>query len=308
MLNEPMDILTAHPVRKTEAQKAAFRSDVQAYLRGQGYNTTLETEKNKAVNLIVGDPERAKFLVSAHYDTPATVGIPTLCLPCNGLLSGLKFLLAMAFGAGCSGGAALLIQSGYILPGICLILLLACDLLLLRFAPANVNNANDTTSGVVTLLEIARSLPVAYRDSVCFILFDLEERGLKGSAAYRKTHKAATEKQILLNLDCVGDGDHILLMPTKKLRKDAVFIGKLKYIGGWFGKKQIRTIDKGFCSYNSDHKNFPLAVGIGAYHKRKGFGFVLDKIHTKRDTNLEITNVNLLRAALITLMCGDAVN
>lgn len=308
MLNEPMDILTAHPIRRTEAQKEAFRQDVLFLIRELGYDGKVETGKNKVNNLVFGDPEKAKYLISAHYDTPATIGIPNICLPCNALLSGLKFLTAVLFGAVCSGGALLLIQSGYILPGICLILLLACDFLLIRFAPANVNNANDNTSGVMTLLEIARSLPVTYRDSVCFILFDLEERGLKGSAVYRKTHKAATEKQILLNLDCVGDGDHILLMPNKKLRKDAVFIGKLKYIGGWFGRKQILTIDKGFCAYNSDHKNFPLAVGIGAFHKRKGYGFVLDKIHTKHDTNLEITNVNLLRAALITLICGDAVN
>ena len=84
-------------------------------------------------------------------------------------------------------------------------------------------------------------------------------------------------------------------------------IGKLKILGGWFGNKQILTIDKGFCQYNSDHKNFPLAVGIGAFHKKKGKTYTLDKIHTKQDTNLDITNVNLLRAALITFICGDAV-
>ena len=302
MLNESMDILTAHPIRKTEDQKEAFRSDLEIYLREHGYSCTLETGKSKAKNLIVGNPEKAKFLISAHYDTPATIGIPNICLPCNAFLSGLKFLAAVLFGAGCSGGALLLMQSGYIIPGIGLLLLLVCDFLLMRLAPANVSNANDNTSGVVTLLEIAKSLPVMHRDKVCFLLFDLEERGLKGSAAYRKVHKEATEKQILLNLDCVGDGDHILLMPSKKLRKDKAFIGKLKYIGGWFGKKQILTIDKGYCNYNSDHKNFPLAVGIGAFHKRKGCGFVLEKIHTKHDKYLEVTNVNLLRAAIVTLI------
>lgn len=304
MLNEPLDILKLHPIRKTEEQKEAFRRDIQTYIQELGYSYTLETEKNKAQNVIIGNPEKAKYLISAHYDTPATLGIPNVCTPCNGLLAGLRYLAAVLFGATYSGGAFILIQAGMLIPGIVLLLLLLCDLWLMRVAPANVNNANDNTSGVVTLLEIARSLPEAHRNKVCFLLFDLEEKGLKGSAAYRKAHKDITEKQILLNLDCVGDGDHILLMPTKKLRKDAAFIGRLKYLGGWFGKKQILTIDKGFCAYNSDHKNFPLAVGIGAFHKRKGAGFVLDKIHTKHDTNLEITNVNLLRAAIITLITG----
>lgn len=308
MLKVPMDILKLHPIRKTEEQKEAFRRDVQAYVQELGYSYTLETEKNKANNVIIGDPEQAKYLISAHYDTPATLGIPNVCTPCNAFLAGLRYLAAVLFGASCSGGAFLLIKAGFLIPGIALIILLLCDLWLMRVAPANVNNANDNTSGVVTLLEIARSLPEAHRHKVCFLLFDLEEKGLKGSAAYRKAHKDITEKQILLNLDCVGDGDHILLMPTKKLRKDVIFISRLKYLGGWFGKKQILTIDKGFCVYSSDHKNFPLAVGIAAFHKRKGMGFVLDKIHTKHDTNLEITNVNLLRAAMITLIGSDAVN
>jgi hypothetical protein len=308
MLKVPMDILKLHPIRKTEEQKEAFRRDVQAYVQELGYSYTLETEKNKANNVIIGYAEQAKYLISAHYDTPATLGIPNVCTPCNALLAGLRYLAAVLFGASCSGGAFLLIKAGFLIPGIALIILLLCDLWLMKIAPANVNNANDNTSGVVTLLEIARSLPEAHRHKVCFLLFDLEEKGLKGSAAYRKAHKDITEKQILLNLDCVGDGDHILLMPTKKLRKDAAFISRLKYLGGWFGKKQILTIDKGFCAYSSDHKNFPLAVGIAAFHKRKGMGFVLDKIHTKHDTNLEITNVNLLRAAMITLIGSDAVN
>lgn len=308
MLKVPMDILTLHPIRKTEEQKEAFRRDVQAYVQELGYSYTLEAEKNKANNVIIGDPEQAKYLISAHYDTPATLGIPNVCTPCNAFLAGLRYLAAVLFGASCSGGAFLLIKAGFLIPGIALIILLLCDLWLMKIAPANVNNSNDNTSGVVTLLEIARSLPEAHRHKVCFLLFDLEEKGLKGSAAYRKAHKDITEKQILLNLDCVGDGDHILLMPTKKLRKDVSFISRLKYLGGWFGKKQILTIDKGFYAYSSDHKNFPLAVGIGAFHKRKGMGFVLDKIHTKHDTNLEVTNVNLLRAAMITLIGSDAVN
>ena len=308
MLNEPLDILKLHPIRRTDEQKEAFRRDVQQYIQELGYTYTLETEKNKAKNVIIGDPEQAKYLISAHYDTPATLGIPNVCTPCNAILAGLRYLAAVLFGASCSGGAFLLIKAGMLIPGIALIILLLCDLWLMKIAPANVSNANDNTSGVVTLLEIARSLPEVHRNKVCFLLFDLEEKGLKGSAAYRKAHKAVTENQILLNLDCVGDGDHILLMPTKKLRKDAAFMGRLKFLGGWFGKKQILTIDKGYCVYSSDHKNFPLAVGIGAFHKRKGVGFVLDKIHTKHDINIEITNVNLLRAALTTLISGDAVN
>ena len=306
MLNAPTDILTAHPIRKMVQQKEAFRADVQAYIRELGYEAYMEPCGKDGQNLIFGSPETADYLITAHYDTPATIGIPNVCAPCNALRSGMQFFTTFFLSFSLSLGAGLLIKSGYVIPGILLFLPIVVFLYLVRNGPANVNNANDNTSGVVTLLEIARTLQPSHRNKVGFILFDLEEKGTKGSSAYRKAHKEATEKQIVLNLDCVGDGDHILLMPNKKARKNEKLVARLKYLGGWFGKKQILTIDKGFCRYNSDHKNFPLAVGVGAFHQKKKT-FVLDKIHTKHDTNLDMTNVNLLRAALTTFICGDAV-
>lgn len=301
MINEPLDILQLYPIRKTAGQKEAFRADVQAYIRELGYEVHTENCSRDGQNLVFGSPDTAEYLITAHYDTPASIGIPNVCTPCNALRSRVQFLVTFLLSFSLSLSAGLLLKAGHILPGVLLFLPILIFLYLIRNGPANVNNANDNTSGIVTLLEIARTLPEAHRNKVGFILFDLEEKGLKGSAAYRKAHKEVTENQLVLNIDCVGDGDHILLMPMKNARKDAKLIDKLKYLGGWFGKKQILTIEKGYCRYNSDHRNFPLAVGVGAFHKKKKT-YVLDKIHTKHDTNLDMTNVNLLRAALITLI------
>ena len=310
MINEPLDILKIHPICKTNEQKEAFRADVGTYVKSFDFDFGMEPCSSGGQNLIIGDAEKARYLITAHYDTPGSIGIANVSTPCNAVRTNLILLRNVAFGALVGGAAGYLMRQGYLLPGIAVLFLVMVMLPLchrFQLFPANPCNANDNTSGVVTLLEIARTLPQAHRDKVCFVLFDQEERGLLGSAAYRKAHKAATENQIVLNLDCVGDGDHILFMPTKKTRKDQQLIRRLKRLGGWFGKKQILTIDKGFCQYNSDHKNFPLAVGVGAFHQKKKT-FVLDKIHTKHDTNLDMTNVNLLRAALITFICGDAVS
>lgn len=301
MIVKPMDVLEQFPIRKTKQQKLAFREAAVAYAREKGYAVTVEAGKRGVNNIVIGDPEKAEYLVTAHYDTAACIGIPNICSPCSPLRFGFSFLISMLFGAGCSAGAALLLQAGHILPGLFLLLLILSFLFLVRCGPANIHNANDNTSGVVTLLEIAESLPKLHRDKVCFVLFDLEERGMKGSTAYRKAHKTATEGQLVLNLDCVGDGDHILLMANKNARKRTDLVEKLKKLDGYYGSKQIVTIDSGFCHYNSDHKNFPLGVGIAAFHKKRR-DYVLDKIHTKRDTVLEYTNVNLLRAALISLI------
>lgn len=303
MINEPLDILQIYPIRKTAGQKDAFRADVQRYIRELGYEVHTESCGRDGQNLVFGAPDTADYLITAHYDTPASIGIPNVCTPCNALRSRVQFLVTFLLSFSLSLSAGLLLKAGHILPSVLLFLPILIFLYMIRNGPANVNNANDNTSGVVTLLEIARTLPEAHRKKVGFILFDLEEKGLKGSAAYRKAHKEATEKQLVLNLDCVGDGDHILFLPNKKARQDASLISKLQYLGGWFGKKQILTIHKGYCRYNSDHRSFPLAVGVGAFHKNKKT-FVLDKIHTRHDTNLDMTNVNLLRASLITFIAN----
>ena len=64
--------------------------------------------------------------------------------------------------------------------------------------------------------------------------------------------------------------------------------------------------EKGFSVHPSDQVNFPYGVGICALRK-KGKILYLSRIHTPKDTVLEETNVNILRAALITFItCGAA--
>lgn len=306
MLSTPMDVLEQFPVRKSKKQKQAFRDSVQAYAEGLGYSVTMEKGSMGAQNVLIGDPEKAAYLVTAHYDTCAHLPFPNFIAPCNLwaylayqlLIVGLFFLVSFV---------------------VALVIMLLTDdatlgfwgayfayfgmLFLMMFGPANKHNANDNTSGVVTVLEIARSLPENHRNKVCFVLFDLEEAGLMGSSAYRKAHKKATENQVILNLDCVGDGDHLVMFPTKKLKNNQNYMDAFGKICGTFGVKSLQLHQNGFSMYPSDQKNFPLGVGIAAFHKKKCIGLCCSRIHTNKDTILEQTNVNILRAALITLIC-----
>lgn len=310
MLNEPMDILKAHPIRKSKAQKETFRADVQAYTKELGYECNIESGKMGVNNVVIGDPKTAKYLVTAHYDTPASIGLPNILTPCN-LLAFILWQILMVGGillaAVAVGYPVWLVTQNKMLAFWIGYVLYFVILALMMFGPANQSNVNDNSSGVITLLEIARTMPENHRDKVCFVLFDLEEAGLIGSSAYRKAHKAETENQIILNLDCVGDGDHIIFFPTKKAKKNMQLMKEIHRIGGWFGKKHIQLKKDGFYTYPSDQRNFPVGIGIAAFHKAKFVGYYCDKIHTKKDTILEETNVNLLRAAIITLISGDAV-
>lgn len=305
MLNMPMDVLQQFPVRKSKEQKQAFRDAVQAYCQGLGYSVTVETAGNGAHNLIIGDPRTAAYLVTAHYDTPPRMWLPNAVTPCNfpvyllyQLLQVGLLLLAAAI-PGCIVG--LLTHSKEIGYLVGLAAYWALLILMMR-GPANPSNANDNTSGVVTVLETARTMPANQRHKVAFILFDLEEKGLRGSSAYRKAHKAETEGQLILNLDCVGDGDEILLIPTKKVCQDEGKLRRLCTIVSRSGKKTIAVCHKGFRFYPSDQRNFPYGVAIGAFHRKKGIGPYYSRIHTPKDTVLDETNVNVLRAALTSLI------
>ena len=76
MLNKPADILEQFPVRKNKSQKNAFLNEVCAYAEKQGYPVTVESGYFGCRNVIFGDPEQAKYLVTAHYDTPARLLFP----------------------------------------------------------------------------------------------------------------------------------------------------------------------------------------------------------------------------------------
>ena len=308
MIETPMDVLRDFPVRKTRRQKQVFREAVHSYAERLGYPCTVETGSLGSRNVIIGNPGQADYLVTAHYDTCARLPIPNFLTPCDLwlillwqvvlvlLILGICILMGLGVGF-LTGSGAIGSWCGYLMIWVILALML--------IGPANPSNLNDNTSGVITLLEIAKSMPDNQRGKVAFVLFDLEEAGLIGSATYRKAHKAQTDRQIVLNLDCVGDGDYLTLFPTKRLKKDRKRLTSLYKASGYFGKKSILLQEKGFSFYPSDQANFPWGVGICALNKR-GKTLYLSRIHTKKDTVLERTNVNLLRAALITYICRDA--
>lgn len=302
-----MDVLENYEIRKSKKQKTAFIGAVTDYARAQGYSVQVEKRSMGCRNIVIGDPERAKYLITAHYDTCAGMLLPNFVTPFNLVLYlCYQFLLVglIFVAAGVAGYAVQLLTDNAELAYFVTMLAYFMLLILMMIGPANRHTANDNTSGVVTVLEIAASLPQNLRERVCFVLFDLEEAGLIGSAAYRKAHKKQTNSQIVINLDCVGDGDELLLIPGKKIRSDKALMAKCSAVCGTFGKKKLSVHKKGLAVYPSDQNNFPLGIAVAAFRRKKGIGLYYGRIHTHRDTILDRTNVNILRAALISLVAN----
>lgn len=301
-------ILDKYQVRKSAKEKEHFRNWLTETLQQAGYAPKVEKGRTCGVcchNVVVGDPERAKVLLTAHYDTCAVLPFPNLITP-RSLFWYVVYQLVVLVGV-----MVLLTVVSFLLHALALsdwAHMLFIDGLLIFLlwwmvaGPANRHTANDNTSGVVTILETALSLPEELRERVCFVFFDNEEKGLLGSAAFAKAHKAVRKSTPVLNFDCVGDGDSLQFFPTKKMRREQEWL--LEAVEESYPHRGAKAVEvvRSFALYPSDQANFTYGVGICALRKAKLFGYYMNRIHTKHDTVLEIENVELLRDGTVALL------
>lgn len=306
-MNAETEYLLEHfQVRKSTSQKAAFRDWLTAVLAAAGYQARIESGGSlvKSNNVIIGDPERAAVIYTAHYDTCAVLPFPNLitprnfslyllyqlliCVPIFALAIVVEVLLLTLWG-NCPAWLAMV--AVYAVLGFCLWWIMD--------GPANQHTANDNTSGVATLLEIALSLPPEHRDKTAFIFFDNEEKGLLGSSQFKKAHKKCVANTLLINFDCVSDGDHIQFYPNKKLKSDKKTLDMLEQAFLSDGCKTVEVV-RGFGFYPSDQRAFVNGVGVAALHKGR-FGYWLGRIHTNRDTVFQAENIELLRKGALAL-------
>ena len=298
-------ILAEFQVRKSKKQKAAFRDWLCGQLEQAGYTPAVE-KGFAARNVVVGDPESAEVLFTAHYDTQAVLPVPNFITPKNArwyllyqiLLMGGIFLIA-----GLAAGVALLLRLPVkiAMPIFGVVSLICCWWII--DGPANQHTVNDNTSGVVTLMETALALPPENRAKVCFVFFDNEEKGMLGSSAFAGKHKQVKKGKLVVNFDCVSDGSSIQFFPTRKLRKEQAKLESLEKAFRNAGDRQVAIV-RGFGFYPSDNAAFRLGAGVCALRKHKVFGWYMSRIHTARDTVMEEENIKLLRDGCLRLAAG----
>jgi len=298
------------PIRKSGKQKEAFRDWFIAWAREQGYTAQATTPRGifHSTNVVVGDPEAAEVIFTAHYDTPAVMPLPNFITPCNVLVYLLYQLLLVPvlLLPGAAAGALAwhvirlatdsLALAESIAPFVGFIGVYAM-LGLMMFGPANKHNVNDNTSGVAAVMELMSRIPEENRSKTAFILFDNEEKGMLGSGAYASSHKAVKKEKLLINMDCVGDGENILFFANKKTRALDVFPHLEGAMQGVTGRNFIMNkLEK--CVYPSDQSQFKHGIAVCACNKMKVIGYYCDKIHTKKDTVCEQANLDFLAEGL----------
>ena len=73
-------ILASHPIRRTDAQKQAFRECVKTLCEEHQLPYKVE-ELEQNQNIVIGNPQTAKVILTAHYDTPARLPFPNFIVP-----------------------------------------------------------------------------------------------------------------------------------------------------------------------------------------------------------------------------------
>lgn len=279
-------ILADWQVRKTKKQKTAFIE----FMKGELPDLKIEEGGlMKSRNLILGDPATAKTLIGAHYDTCAALPFPNFITPKNFLvyiLYNLLLLLPMI-----AMIAVFFRTTNLVFYFLGLGYAVAMMLVMMAGVP-NKHTANDNTSGVVALCEIWAALSDEEKKRTALIFFDNEENGLLGSRLYAARHRSQIKNQLMINLDCISDGDYIMVISSKSAEKKhgAVVSGAFESRDG----KTVVLASSKNTLYPSDQASFPSHVAIAALKKNKLVGYYLDKIHTKHDVNFDEKNIGLI--------------
>ena len=287
------EILRDWQVRKTKEQKSRFIAFLQERL------PALRIEEGglpRCRNLVLGDPESADVVFSAHYDTCARLPFPNFITPRNLVIYLLyQLLILLPFFALAALLSILLIRLGVYAPlafMLSWLLAMAALLYVFLFGPANPHTVNDNTSGVLTLCELIADLSEEERARCAFVFFDHEETGLFGSSRFASQHRKAMKDRLLINFDCVSDGDDILFVQSGKAKRragDAL----AEAFAPSADKRTVITGPLG-AFYPSDQVNFPCGVGVAAMQRSRLLGLYMSRIHTARDTVCDERNFSFL--------------
>ncbi len=293
------EVIARFPVRKSRQKKADFRTWVIGKMKEMGYEAR-EEKAGFSTNVVAGNPDTAEVIFTGHYDTPATMPVPNFITPCNVpvfMAYQVGMGLVMALLVFVVGGAVGYVTKSELAAFAVTYLALFGLLYLMMCGPANPNNRNDNTSGTVAVLEVMARIPQEQRAKCAFVLFDNEEKGMLGSAAFARMHKKVKKETLLINMDCVGDGEHMLIFANKKTRALPVYEKLEAAFAGRAGCTYVPCkLEK--CMYPSDQANFTFGVAVCACRKGRYVGYYCSRIHTKHDMTCEQGNLDYLADGL----------
>lgn len=293
MTNVSNVLFEEYQIRKTKQQKNEFIN----FLKNNFPEMKVEAGGiPKSRNLVFGDLDNAKIIFTAHYDTCAVLPFPNFIMPKNIILTTLySVLICIPFFlvTGIVFSVLEYFLCDFLISYyISVIFLFALFLLVFILGKPNKHTANDNTSGVITVLEIMQTIADEQKEKCAFVLFDNEENGLFGSAYFRKIHKRIAKEKLIINFDCVGDGDNLMFVYSKKSKKR--YSDSLESVFSVVSDKTILHENAYTTFYPSDQMGFPINIAVAALNRKSFVGYYMSRIHTKNDTVCDMRNITTL--------------
>ncbi|MBE5947452.1 MAG: M28 family peptidase [Lachnospiraceae bacterium] len=307
------DILLKYEIRKSNKEKTAFIDYMKERLAAAGYDSEKDVkveEKGRGLfksrNIVVGNPKEAKVLFGGHYDTCAWMPFPNFMAPTSTVLFwGYQILLVvmMIVPTALIGFVAGFIFDSGVVAYFTFLFALFALLIQLMVGFRNKHTANDNTSGIITLTHILEKMPEEMRSKVCVIYFDNEEKGLLGSAFFYNKHRKQIKDKMLINFDCVGDGDHIVTMANGKSRDDAKYPLFVETLEKAAEGSQVHYLCRKmkFMMFPSDQANFKKGIGVCSL-KKSPIGLYVARIHTYFDTKCRRENIDYLTKSMVSFV------
>ena len=298
------------PMRKTEAEKDAFLKYLTQTLEANGYQPKTEINGlRKSRNVVVGTPEKAAILLCAHYDTPAAKWPGNLVIPVNipvyfaWQVLNMLLLLIPAL-------VLYLIAWQFIgRTAVWLFFLSYVGMLLLQtIGPGNRHNRNQS-SGLAILLELMAALPEQARKHVAVVFFDRGEEFTTGAKAYGKDHLQVQYTRLTLQLDALGYGKELVLIPKKAARKCTGYQRLVRVLEGTENMK-LQVSGAGMQICPGDYKCFQCGMILLSCIRRPLIGLCIPHLHTSKDTNADAEQMEAIANALLraVLALGNAEN
>ena len=294
------------PVRRKPTEKEKFRLWLVGTLREQGYQPKLQHRETAlrlggdVTNVIVGDPDKAKLILVAHYDTGVRTLLPPFYMPTRPLTAFLYLALTPVLALLGSFVLSFALTFPFNAPYLTLplfLILMVTALLYLRFGPSETRNLNDNTSGVAALLETAAALTPGSRDKVAFAFLDGGFGGLSGAKGFRARYPSAKEKTVI-NINCIAEGGELLILPNKYSRWDGEVLDAIldSFENGEHTTTFLKT--DGLIYYPSDNRAFRHSFAICACEKLRGFGRI---VRPAKTADVDPEKIELLKNGLCKL-------
>ncbi len=297
------EIIRLFPVRNTKEEKAAFRKYALQTAEEMGFSVR-EIDNGGHKNIAIGDENKAKVIFTAHYDTPWASFFPNLMLPKNrGLHFAFQMAIVLPMLAAAFLAAYLVFEFVKLDYGVTANRLVPLAAYLVTYyglfiafmrGRRNRHNYNDNTSGVALVFDIMGKLDAEEKSKCAFLLFDNEERGKKGSKAFSKENKEIFEHTPIVNFDCVGFGDQFVAIEKERFKAHPMYEA---FHAAFSSLENSHMLSSKNARANSDQTSFKLGNAVMTCALSKKGILYVNRIHTKKDTEVSKKNLNALSDA-----------